>query len=60
MFGLAEVLSGEFVFLECQHKLMKMGVSFIWDNACQKAFEEIKRQLTHPLSWQLQYQENPS
>jgi len=27
---------------------MKKGVSFIWDNACQQAFEEIKRYLTHP------------
>jgi len=26
---------------------MKKGVSFIWDNACQKAFEEIKKYLTH-------------
>ena len=29
-------------------KLMKKGVSFIWDDACQQAFEEIKRYLTHP------------
>ena len=29
-------------------KLMKKGVSFIWDNACKQAFEEIKRYLTHP------------
>jgi len=28
-------------------KLMKKGVSFIWDDACQQAFEEIKRYLTH-------------
>jgi len=27
---------------------MKKGVSFIWDDACQQAFEEIKRYLTHP------------
>ena len=27
---------------------MKKGVSFIWDNACQEAFEEIKQYLTHP------------
>ena len=27
---------------------MKKGVSFIWDNACQQAFEKIKRYLTHP------------
>ena len=26
-------------------KLMKKGVSFIWDDACQQAFEEIKRYL---------------
>jgi len=30
-------------------KLMKKGVSFIWDDTCQQAFEEIKRYLTHPL-----------
>jgi len=28
---------------------MKKGVSFIWDNACQQAFEEIKQYLTQPL-----------
>jgi len=28
---------------------MKKGVSFIWDDVCQQAFEEIKRYLTHPL-----------
>jgi len=27
---------------------MKKGVSFIWDDACQQAFEEIKRHLTQP------------
>jgi len=27
---------------------MKKGVSFIWDDACQQAFEEIKRYLTQP------------
>ena len=27
---------------------MKKGVSFIWDYACQQAFEEIKRYLTQP------------
>jgi len=27
---------------------MKKGVSFIWDSACQQAFEEIKEYLTHP------------
>jgi len=29
-------------------KLMKKGVSFIWDDACQQAFEEIKQYLTQP------------
>jgi len=29
-------------------KLMKKDVSFIWDDACQQAFEEIKRYLMHP------------
>ena len=28
---------------------MKKGVSFIWDDACQQAFEEIKQYLTQPL-----------
>jgi len=28
-------------------KLMRKGVSFVWDNACQEAFEEIKEYLTH-------------
>ena len=27
---------------------MKKGVSFIWDSACQQAFEEIKEYLIHP------------
>jgi len=27
---------------------MNKGVSFIWDDACQQAFEEIKRYLMHP------------
>jgi len=27
-------------------RLIKKGVSFIWDDACQQAFEEIKRYLT--------------
>ena len=27
---------------------MKKGVSFIWDNAYQEAFEEIKEYLLHP------------
>jgi len=26
---------------------MKKGVSFIWDDACQQVFEEIKQYLTH-------------
>jgi len=29
-------------------KLMKKGVSFVWDSACQQAFEEIKEYLTPP------------
>jgi len=28
-------------------KLMKKGLSFIWDDACQQAFEETKEYLTH-------------
>jgi len=27
---------------------MKKGVSFVWDNTCQKAFEDIKAYLTKP------------
>ena len=27
---------------------MKKGVSFVWDKACQEAFEEVKDYLTHP------------
>jgi len=27
---------------------MKKGVSFFWDDACQKAFEDIKAHLTKP------------
>jgi len=27
---------------------MKKGVSFVWNNACQEAFEKIKKYLTHP------------
>jgi len=27
---------------------MKKGISFIWDDDCQQAFEEIKRYLTQP------------
>ena len=41
-------------------KLMKKGVSFIWDDARQRAFEEIKRYLTQPPVLQLWCQENPS
>ena len=35
---------------QCQPftKLIKKGVSFIWDNACQEAFGKIKQYLTHP------------
>ena len=29
---------------------MKKGVSFIWDGACQQAFEKIKTYLTHLLA----------
>jgi len=29
-------------------RLMKKGVSFVWDDACQKAFEDIKEYLTKP------------
>jgi len=29
-------------------KLMKKGVSFIWDDTCQQEFEKIKRYLMHP------------
>jgi hypothetical protein len=29
-------------------KLMKKGVSFVWDDACQQAFEEIKQYLMQP------------
>jgi len=29
-------------------RLMKKGVSFVWDDACQKAFEDIKAHLTKP------------
>jgi len=28
--------------------MMKKGVSFVWDNPYQEAFEKIKRFLTHP------------
>ena len=27
---------------------MKKGVSFVWDKACQEAFEDIKEYLTKP------------
>ena len=30
---------------------MEKGVLFIWDDACQQAFEEIKWYLTHPYSY---------
>jgi len=30
------------------HQINKEGYSFIWDEACQQAFEEIKRYLTQP------------
>src|SRR5256886_3233891 len=35
---------------KCQpfSKLMKKGVSFVWDQQCQEAFDEIKRYLTSP------------
>src|SRR5436189_247190 len=35
---------------KCQpfSKLMKKGVSFVWDRQCQEAFDEIKRYLTSP------------
>ncbi|XP_020245255.1 uncharacterized protein LOC109823389 [Asparagus officinalis] len=35
---------------KCQSfsKLMKKGVFFMWDEACQKAFEEIKQYLSNP------------
>src|SRR3954465_15919130 len=29
-------------------KLMKKGVSFVWDQQCQEAFDEIKHYLTSP------------
>jgi len=29
-------------------RFMKKGVSFVWDKACQEAFEDIKRYLTKP------------
>ena len=29
-------------------RLMKKGVSFVWDQACQEAYEDIKRYLTKP------------
>src|SRR5436190_2083980 len=36
---------------KCQpfSKLMRKGVSFVWDKQCQEAFDEIKRYLTSPL-----------
>jgi len=29
-------------------RLMKKGVSFVWDQACQESYEDIKRYLTKP------------
>jgi len=29
-------------------KLIKKEASFVWENACQQVFEEIKQYLTHP------------
>ena len=29
-------------------RLMKKGVSFVWDQSCQEAYEDIKRYLTKP------------
>ena len=29
-------------------RLMKKGASFVWDKACQEAYEDIKRYLTNP------------
>jgi len=29
--------------------MMNKGISFVWDSACQEAFEKIKSYLTHPL-----------
>ena len=41
-------------------RLMKKGISFIWDKASQKAFENIKEYLTKPQFWWLPHQENHS
>ena len=30
-------------------RLMKKGVSFVWDQGCQESYEDIKRYLTKPL-----------
>ena len=30
------------------YKIDENGVSFVWDDACQQAFEEIKQYLTQP------------
>ena len=38
-------LSGQY---QAFSKLMKKGVSFVWDDACQQAFEEIKQYLMQP------------
>lgn len=32
-------------------RLMKKGVSFEWDQACQNAFLDIKKYLIHPPTW---------
>ncbi|XP_020266452.1 uncharacterized protein LOC109841940 [Asparagus officinalis] len=42
--------NGKIRVCKCQpfSKLMKKGVSFVWDEACQKAFEEIKQYLSNP------------
>jgi len=50
------------ISLRCQPftKLMKKGVSFIWDDTCQRAFEEIKWYLTQPPILTARCQENPS
>ena len=38
-------LSGRFQLFT---RLMKKGVSFVWDQACQEAYKDIKRYLTKP------------
>jgi len=34
--------------LSTTHPAYKKGVSFVWDKACKKAFEDIKEYLTKP------------